>query len=256
MNNLLISLPSFYYFKTRYNNFLLSLLYILKYYGFYYLIIYHYNSTNYELILESILVFFSFYNVYDLFCYLNDQLPPTINYRNEEIPLHRKIIIVLNKKIFYWSKTIYGLFILILIFVNYESIFINTCILLFFTSLTFLVHNNISGLLKGATLFLLYFFKSMILLIPVFEIISLEVFYLYLAASILFNLSYVPKYLFNKVSYLKLKYPGLGNRFYLKAIVLKNAFILPLIIWNTAFFKFLIVIDLLTLIEYGYRKMK
>lgn len=254
MNSFLLSLPSAYYFKTRYNNLFLALIYIIKYFGFYFLIINSHLEINFNLIIQSLLIFLIFYNTYDFFCLLNDLDNPTIEYPANEIPLHRQIELSVQLNKFFCLKLINSLLLFLICYLVYPEILLNSFILFILVIFFFNVHNSISNTFKGMTLFILYLLKACILIIAVIDFLPNDVLYIYLAGSLLFNFSYVPKYVLNKTYCLKSKYPKLGNKPYLKAIVLKNVLISPLIFFNLVFFKILILINILTIIEYFYRK--
>ena len=252
MKFLITSLPSSYYFSTRYERPIKAIFYCIKYFGFYVLYFFLVSDYNLSIATLTFIIYLLFYNLYDLFCYQNDVRKPSIVYSGDDLPTHRKIKILVEPKRFIVMKAWYEIILLGVVLFWFRSSFIAILTLLIVLSVFFYLHNSFKGIIKGLTLFALYFLKSMIFFIPFIDKISKSDLIFYFLLSILFNLAYVPKYILRKTKYLRLTFPDLHKIFFFQAIILKNLFLFPLIFLDPIILILIVFIDIITLMEFSF----
>lgn len=236
--NFIKSFPFYYYLSSRYSYSFERIFFLIKYFGFYFILLFVLGFTpDVYYLTITVFVLLLFYNIYDYFCYLND---------SEDVPEYRKgNAIDVDYAEF---KKLKGLYLLL-----FNSVFlilfgINLgvwCLALQFCLIAvFWMHNTFSFPVKTITFISLYFLKVAIFVVgltvytqsPLLEFVFL---------SMVFNLSYLPKYFFRKSS-IEIKL----NKVLIQPVIWKNLVLIPFVFVKYELSIVLIFVNILTLLEY------
>ncbi len=239
-------LPFYYYLDSRYEDNYSRFSYIVKYFGTYLLLVsLLIGIPDLQQITSIALIFLSFYNTYEFFIYWNDII---------DLPEHRTAKFLFKKEKFYLIKLIWFIALKFSLWLLLDQDqFYNCLILETVLALVFVIHNTIY-VFKPLTFYLLYFLKGFIFFIPfVFDEVEIQYYFWYV---ILFNLSYIPRYMVRKFAFLHRGNKTLYKRFFYQAIIYKNLLVGVLGLFNPLFFIVLIYIDVLTVLEFIIRKVK
>lgn len=223
-------LPASYYFESRFPSFHSGLIYFIKYW-FSYLVPFTFISglVNAYTLFTITLSIVSFYSLYDIFVYVNDKVAiknegSSLIKRAGGIPYSLKYIVI---------KSLLSLFIIF-----YSFYIIGSYLYLFsmvMIGIVFYFHNNIRAEVRPITFFLLYFLKPLCVGGFLIEQQHLDLLFLF---SFLYALAYLPNYYKRKVVGRLSQFLKSLPRYITSGIILKNVFILPILIIDQAFIYF------------------
>ena len=243
-------LPSVYYLSSQYDTTHNRIIFVLKFWGPYLLLV---HFLNREALIDNrlplLLVLPLVYTIYDYFRYEND----TVSVRFEKTPEKRTWNYDPPRNLFVSVKLITLFVMNTAFFLLFPSVMPHLATLQAAIIITFGLHNRLHEKLRFITYFILYCIKGLVFGIFVFDHLAPGQRTLYLAFCIVYSFTYLPRYmclkLFDDLTQTKLK-AGLNKLLIVQPIVFKNVFLLGMASWYRPVLWILIFIDILTVLEY------
>ncbi len=253
MPGLLACLPTVYYLSTRYDRVHKRVVYVLKFWGSYVVLLLFVTDVSLVLqeSLDLCLSFLIFCNLYDLFCYENDHCST----RWEENAVRRTWSSNLSAARFLTAKILLGLALNVFLFISAaQRAFFYACAVQVALVLVFAIHNRLRATIRPITFFFLYLLKGAVFGTLFLNEPSHEHFITYIAFVFVYSMSYMPKYMFRKVWKVPVdtvaQAGGIAKFIVRQPIFYKNLLLLSFACFYAPVLWILVYIDILTGIEW------
>lgn len=259
ISKLLACLPAVYYVSTRYNSTYKRVIFLLKYWGPYILLLLFFN-VNYILEESTILLlsFLIFNNLYDYFCYENENF--SVNSETNAIRRGWNMNVTFVQFI-----TIKALMAFLLNVILYTSARGNEFFYVFMVQgaliIVFVIHNRVRVTIRPMSFFFLYVLKGLVFGMVLLDEFANDELFIYLAFVVFYSMSYIPKYTLKKLAGVSIDevrksgFIGIIEYVVIQPIFYKNLFLLlfSLLYVNGLFL--IIYINILTGIEFFFDMM-
>lgn len=252
----LLCFPGVYYYTTRYQHSFERVLHILKYWVIYPVLLWTISAlASWPCSASIIIAWLAFVNVYDIFARENDELAAV----REKHPTKRQWHGKLNMRAFSAIKIVTTIMLLSAIcLLNELPVCLTVTTILMLVSVVFAIHNRANRLLRMFTFLALYLTKGLLFLPFFISTMTSAAVLEYLIFVFMFNISYLPSYITQKVcnlssAELTVSRLGLFRFTLILPFFYKNALLLAASLVYPRYLAVLLLINCLTALEWAGR---